>query len=95
METLILGRGRWILRSWMLLPKEKFPRLSRFLVPPTHRRSVLLTSEEEYARWLNPEVVERGLREELMRPFPDGKLAYESLPPTTHKRPSDEDAHAD
>jgi len=35
---------------------------------------VMLTREEEYARWLNPETAERGPLEELMRPAPDGVL---------------------
>jgi hypothetical protein len=35
---------------------------------------VLLTSEAEYAAWLNPEVVERGPLEALMRPLGDGVL---------------------
>jgi putative SOS response-associated peptidase YedK len=40
-----------------------------------HRMPVLLTSEEQYARWLDPEIVERGPLEELMRPLGDGVLA--------------------
>ena len=35
---------------------------------------VLLTREEEYARWLDPEIVERGPLEELFATFPDGGL---------------------
>ena len=39
-----------------------------------HRMPVLLTSEAEYAVWLNPEIVERGPLEQLMRPLADGVL---------------------
>jgi len=39
-----------------------------------HRMPVLLTSEAEYAAWLNPEFVERGPLEGLMRPLADGVL---------------------
>jgi hypothetical protein len=39
-----------------------------------HRMPVLLTSEAEYAAWLNPEIVERGPLEALMRPLADGVL---------------------
>ena len=39
-----------------------------------HRMPVLLRTEEEYAAWLNPEIVERGPLEELMRPLVDGVL---------------------
>jgi putative SOS response-associated peptidase YedK len=39
-----------------------------------HRMPVLLTSEAEYAAWLNPEIVERGPLEGLMRPLADGVL---------------------
>jgi putative SOS response-associated peptidase YedK len=35
---------------------------------------VLLTTQAEYARWLNPEAAELGPLEELMRPMPDGML---------------------
>jgi putative SOS response-associated peptidase YedK len=41
-----------------------------------HRMPVLLTSEEEYRRWLDPEIVERGPLEELIRPMPDGALEH-------------------
>jgi putative SOS response-associated peptidase YedK len=41
-----------------------------------HRMPVLLMSEEQYARWLDPEIVERGPLEELMRPAADGALAF-------------------
>jgi putative SOS response-associated peptidase YedK len=34
------------------------------------RMPVVLTSEEQYARWLNPEVTERGPLEYLLRPTP-------------------------
>ena len=34
-----------------------------------HRMPVLLTSEGDYAAWLNPEVVERGPLEAMMRPL--------------------------
>jgi hypothetical protein len=33
---------------------------------------VILRTEEEYAAWLNPEIVERGPLEELIRPLADG-----------------------
>jgi putative SOS response-associated peptidase YedK len=36
-----------------------------------HRMPVLRTSEAEYAAWLNPEIVERGPLEALMRPLAD------------------------
>lgn len=39
-----------------------------------HRMPVILSSEEEYARWLDPEIVERGPLEDLMRSLPDGSL---------------------
>jgi putative SOS response-associated peptidase YedK len=39
-----------------------------------NRMPVMLTTEAEYARWLNPEAAERGPLEELMQPMPDGKL---------------------
>jgi putative SOS response-associated peptidase YedK len=42
-----------------------------------HRMPVLLTSEAEYAAWLNPEIVERGPLEQLMRPLGDGVLEVE------------------
>jgi hypothetical protein len=35
---------------------------------------VLLTGEKQFARWLSPEIVERGPLEELMRPMKDGAL---------------------
>jgi putative SOS response-associated peptidase YedK len=41
-----------------------------------HRMPVLLTNEEEYRRWLDPEIVERGPLEELIRPMPDGTLEH-------------------
>ncbi len=34
-----------------------------------HRMPVLLTSEDAYAAWLDPEVVERGSLESIMRPI--------------------------
>jgi putative SOS response-associated peptidase YedK len=35
-----------------------------------HRMPVLLTSEDEYSAWLNPEAVEREMLEPLMRTVP-------------------------
>jgi len=35
---------------------------------------VILTSEAEYAAWLNSEIVERGPLEQLKRPLGDGVL---------------------
>jgi putative SOS response-associated peptidase YedK len=40
-----------------------------------HRMPVLLTSKEQYDRWLDPEISERGPLEELLRPVEDGTLA--------------------
>jgi putative SOS response-associated peptidase YedK len=39
-----------------------------------HRMPVLLTDTGQYDRWLNPEIVERGPLEELMRPLAVGSL---------------------
>jgi len=39
-----------------------------------NRMPVMLTTEADYATWLNPEIVERGPLEELLRPAPDGQL---------------------
>ncbi len=44
-----------------------------------HRMPVILQSEEQYARWMNPEIVERGPLDELMRPLADGSLAVEAM----------------
>jgi putative SOS response-associated peptidase YedK len=35
---------------------------------------VLLAGEEQYARWLNPETVECGPLDDLLRPAADGTL---------------------
>jgi len=40
-----------------------------------HRMPALLASEDAYARWLNPEIIERGGLDELMRPMADGVLS--------------------
>jgi putative SOS response-associated peptidase YedK len=45
------------------------------------RMPVMLTNEAEYARWLDPEIIERGPLEELLRPCAPGRLAkYEAKP---------------
>jgi putative SOS response-associated peptidase YedK len=44
-----------------------------------HRMPVILSSEAEYSRWLDPEIVERGPLDELMRPLQDGSLAVEAI----------------
>jgi putative SOS response-associated peptidase YedK len=52
-------------RGWLVKAKESY-------VSPIighHRMPVLLTSEAEYATWLNPEVVERGSLEAMLRPI--------------------------
>ena len=43
------------------------------------RMPVILQSEAEYARWLDPEIVERGPLEELMRTLADGALVSEPI----------------
>jgi putative SOS response-associated peptidase YedK len=71
---------------WSCLEFSLFPRLAPLLtIEPDakvrsvghHRMPVLLTSEAEYAAWLNPEIVERGPLEGLMRPLADGVLEVE------------------
>src|SRR5215213_5391645 len=57
------GRGEEAVESCTLLttePNEAVRSVGH------HRMPVLLTREEEYAAWLNPETVERGALEELM-----------------------------
>lgn len=44
-----------------------------------HRMPVILQSDEQYARWMNPEIVERGPLDELMRPLADGSLVVEGI----------------
>ena len=44
-----------------------------------HRMPVVLQTEEQYALWMNPEIVERGPLEELMLPLPDGSLVVEGI----------------
>ncbi|BBO35716.1 SOS response-associated peptidase [Lacipirellula parvula] len=44
-----------------------------------HRMPVILQTEAEYARWLNPEIKERGPLDELMRPLADGSLEVEPI----------------
>ncbi len=44
-----------------------------------HRMPVILQSEAEYERWLDPEIVERGPLEDLMRTLADGSLEVEPI----------------
>jgi putative SOS response-associated peptidase YedK len=39
---------------------------------------VLLTNSEQYDRWLDPQITERRLLEEVIRPLGDGDLSYYS-----------------
>jgi putative SOS response-associated peptidase YedK len=46
-----------------------------------HRMPVLLTNEEQYRRWLDPEITNRAPLEKLMQPTADGVLEfYTALP---------------
>jgi hypothetical protein len=54
------------------IPVLRFPHELTARCSVSHQ--VLLTSEAELAAWLNPEIVERGPLEALMRPLGDGVL---------------------
>ena len=45
-----------------------------------HRMPVLLTDEQHYGLWLNPDIVERPAVEELFRPYPAAEMScYEAV----------------
>ncbi|WP_428305034.1 hypothetical protein [Lacipirellula sp.] len=43
------------------------------------RMPAILKTEAEYARWLDPEIKERGPLDQLMRPLADGLLEVEAI----------------